>query len=163
MDLNKKPNNEEDKVYKEVVLQIREALKEDLFDSEQGFDKEKQNEVIRILKDNFDTSYEAMGKICMENTMMFNRDTGDILDYGVPFFMCPLWLAYGYRLIIPNNCFPTYNIKNKYMGYWDGNKFYKTPSRIEAFIKSDRLGFLIMTGLFIYMVLYLIYHGFTGK
>lgn len=152
----------ESDIYKQVVLQIREVIMEDLSNN-QGFDEKKQDEVIRILQDNFDIDDQQMGKILLENIMMFKKDTGEILNYDLPFFLAPMMLFFGYRAIIPGHTFPMFNIRNKFIGYFEKDKFYKAPSKITLFIKSDRLGFVIYLGIFIYIITFIIFYVYKGK
>lgn len=136
MDKSDERKKEEEKIFRNIVLQIRDVVKEDLSDNKQGFNEEKQQEVVRILQNNFDLTNQQIGKIFLEDTIMFHRDTGEIFDCGVHFFLSPMLILRGYKVMIPNICYPTYNIRNKYMGYWEKEKFHKAPSEIIKFIRS---------------------------
>lgn len=114
--------NKESDIYRDVTLEIRDVIQEDLFDSELGFDEEVQKKVTEILERNFDKRDERMGKILMGDTNVFRADTGNIID--IPLFMVPLAIKYGFRPIT-QSMYPNYNINNEYMGYTDEGVFYK--------------------------------------
>lgn len=117
-----KMENKEPDIYYSVVLEIRDAIKEDLFDNGLGFGEEKQKKIADILKRNFNKNNEQIGHILMEDVNMFYVDTGDII--GVPLFLTPITSVHGFRSITPK-IYPNYNIYNEYMGYTDNGTFHK--------------------------------------
>lgn len=142
--------DKEPDIYQDVVLQIRDAIREDLFDGELGFNEERQKKVAEILKRNFNKSDEQIGKILMEDTNVFNPSTGKIID--TPFFLAPSAVVYGFRPIT-SKVFPNYNINNDYMGYTDGGIFHKKASRIMRLLTKDNL---LTYGVYIILLLILL-------
>ena len=95
-------------IYQEATLQIRDAVKEDLFDSDQGFDEETQKNVVKILKDNFNKHDEETGKILMGDILVFNPDTGNTFE--IPLFALPLFAGIRCRAIIPGSIYLNYDV-----------------------------------------------------
>lgn len=129
--------------YKEVTLQIRDVLKEELFDSKQSFDEEKQKEVAEILKKNFNIKDEEMGKVLTKDLWMFEPESG--YEFNTPLFAVPMFLPFG-AMIIQSETFPNFNVKNKYIGYTDKGKFHRMDN-IRKFIrhtKKDPVASIIM-------------------
>lgn len=149
MDMNK---------YKEVTLQIRNLLKEDLFDSRQSFDEEKQKEVSEILKKNFNIKDEEIGKALTKDIWMFDPESG--YEFNTPFFVVPMFLPFG-AMMVKSDTFPNFNIKNKYIGYTDKGKFHRMDNirKLIHHMKKDPVTpimVLIMGYLLVTMILNLV-------
>lgn len=145
-------------IYQEVTLQIRDAVKEDLFDSDQGFDEETQKNVVKILKDSFNKRYEEVGKILMEDVLIFNPDTGN--TFGTPIFTLPLFAGIRWRAIIPGIIYLNYDINNKYVGYTEKGIFHKVNdiTLFIDFMKRNSL-FVLTVILAVYLLVYSLIKG----
>lgn len=143
--------NKEPDIYYNVTLEIRNAIREDLFDRELGFNEEKQKKVTDILMHNFNKNDEQMGKILMGDVNVFYVDTGEII--GVPLFLTPITNIRGFRSITPK-IYPNYNIYNEYIGYTeDDGKFHKIRKvgPVLKFLRSDK--FALVYIMFVLLVL----------
>lgn len=123
-------------VYDDVALEIKAAIKDDLFDSDQ-FDKEA---VVKVLERNFNVAYQVAGKAFLECISMFNRDTGAVIS-DVPGAYMVVFMMYGYEPVIPGRMHPNYDVNNEYVGYTKDGKFYRmrhfdTKTRIIRFFKE---------------------------
>lgn len=107
-------------VYDDIALEIKDAIKYDLFDSDQ-FDKEA---VVKVLEKNFNMAYQVAGKMFLEGINMFNKDTGFVIS-DVPGVYMVLFMTYGYEPIIPGRMHPNYDIHNRYVGYTKDGTFYR--------------------------------------
>lgn len=123
-------------IYDEVALEIKDAIKYDLFDSDQ-FDKET---VVEVLERNFNMTYQVAGKMFLEGINMFNKDTGFIIS-DVPGICMAIFMTYGYEPIISGRMYPNYDINNRYVGYTKEGIFYRMQhfdikTRIIKFFKE---------------------------
>lgn len=107
-------------IYEEVALEIKDAVKYDLFDSDQ-FDMEA---VVEVLKRNFNVTHQVAGKIFLEGINMFNKDTGSIIS-DIPGAYMVVFIVYGYEPIISGRIYPNYDIYNRYVGYTKDGTFHR--------------------------------------
>lgn len=140
--------------YQDITLQIRDAIKEDLFDSRQSFDEDKQKEVAEILKNNFSISYEELGRTLLQDISLFNVNTGTV--FNMPFFCGLLFIHYGY-LQITDDIYPNYDIQNRYIGYTDKGVFHRTKffdikSKVIHLLKRNYTIFIFMILVLLFIV-----------
>jgi len=118
--------------YQEVAEEIASIIKEHTLDS-----GDLKNKIIDVLKRRFDVDKENIGKILMDDTTMFNLDTGH--TFNIPMFGMLAFAGFRTRAISPDRCFPNYNTRNKYIGYTENGVFHKVDmlTRFVGSIKRD--------------------------
>lgn len=128
--------------YDDVTLQIRDVIKDDLFDSRQSFDDEKQKEVVEILRNNFNIKDEEMGRALTRDVWMFDPESG--YEFDVPLFAAPLLLPLGVIIIKPEK-FPNYDVDNKYIGYTENGRFYRMDfmGKFIYHARKDRMTYIM--------------------
>lgn len=141
-------------IYEEIALEIKDAIKDDLFDSDQ-FDKEA---VVEVLERNFNMTYQVAGKVLLEGINMFSKDTGFIIS-DVPGVCMAIFMTYGYEPIISGHIHPNYDINNRYIGYTKEGIFYRMQhfdikTRIIKFFK-EKFDATILMLLILFLTLFL--------
>lgn len=140
--------------YDEVSVQIVDVIKDRFShssDYDNKFDDETEKKIAGILKNNFNTKYENIGRSLTQDVKMFDHKNGD--EFEVPLFAIPLLTPLGVMRISPE-IFPNYNIENKYIGYTEDGRFYRINS-FTLFMRYARKQPLIVIIIFltIYMII----------
>ena len=127
--------------YQEVAEEITGVIKEHTLDS-----RDLKNQIVDVLKRRFDVDKENIGKILMDDTTMFNLDTGH--TFTIPMFGMLAFAGFRTRPISSDKCFPNYDTRNKYIGYTENGVFHKVNMLTRFVDGVKREPNLVIIGIF---------------